>query len=81
VTAAPRGAVIVIPGEAVIGRLLVIAVFAAFVVTEIVALLSNTTLDGESAILTQVVIEYVREGKWHYPSSPTIFTSQVLACS
>lgn len=66
-TAAPGGAVISTPGEAAIGRLLVIAVFAAFVVTEIVALLSNTTLDGESAILKQVAIEYAREGKWHYP--------------
>lgn len=43
------------------------AVFAVFVVTQLVAMLSNTLIDGESSVLTNVVIEYARSGRWHYP--------------
>jgi hypothetical protein len=41
--------------------------FTIFVTSQIVALLSNTTLDGESAVGTNVVIEYVTKGLWHFP--------------
>ena|SRR5213080_3135409 len=41
--------------------------FAAFVICQIVALLSHTTLDGESALGTNVVMEYLTNGQWRFP--------------
>jgi len=38
-----------------------------FIWFQLTALLATTSLNGESAILSNVVIEYVRTGKWHYP--------------
>lgn len=41
--------------------------FAAFATSQVVALLSNTTLDGESAVVTNVIVEYLAHGNWRFP--------------
>lgn len=47
--------------------LALVLVFFVFVDAQIVALLSNTVMSGETAVLSNVVIDFSRDGSWHYP--------------